>query len=384
MKPYTYGDIPDSIPTKRFICLGENLWNLFKELGWGYFDQEYTDTDLKFFQKIPEFLSDKFQRTVQTAKKCMDGKIEDPEKVFTTWFFPPVLYVRSDLQMGTTKLIYGNSTDITFIIINDINYDIELLVNGHMEDGIPVDYWIIKRGDELFDRRHMKLGFKLREIPKKTKGFVKSGFRILDVLRDVRNERSPQWFDSAYSMCMVWASGATNMFLESSNYNSFAELWDGINAQKIYGMPDMWFGLVPWPPILKMLFSMGRPELIIRLAGLLSHNRLFINAYEPKHMHFMKTVAPEGLKFLIRNIKEIGIPTPRHSLGCNPPDLKNKKKFENEEFDFFYPSGTRIMPYEWDITDEEVFSGIYTDITHETPSEPFYGKEHIISMGIGK
>ena len=79
-----------------------------------------------------------------------------------------------------------------------------------------------------------------------------------------------------------------------------------------------------------------------------------------------------------------GVPTPKMSLGCSPPDLKNKKKFKNEIFHWEYPNGEGIYPYEWGLTDEEVFGGIYTDITHETPDEPFYGKEHIINMGIGR
>ena len=61
----------------------------------------------------------------------------------------------------------------------------------------------------------------------------------------------------------------------------------------------------------------------------------------------------------------------------------NKKKFKNEEFDWIYPEGTRIKPFEWDLAEEDVFSGIFTDITHKTPAKKFYGKEHIISTGIG-
>ena len=92
---------------------------------------------------------------------------------------------------------------------------------------------------------------------------------------------------------------------------------------------------------------------------------------------FFKEKVPEFWEFLIRNWKERGVTTPRQTLGCTPPDLRNKKKFKKEEFDFNYPKGNRIYPFEWDLTDEEIFGGIYTDITHKTPSEEFYGKEHI-------
>ncbi|MFX0134249.1 MAG: hypothetical protein ACFFDN_11455 [Candidatus Hodarchaeota archaeon] len=383
MSPYTYGDIPDDFVTKGFVPLGEHIYKLFLELGHDYFTEVTSSSEISFFSEAAEIISEKFKIAVESAKKVISGEIQNPEKVLSTWFFPPVMYVRSDLQMGTTKLIYGNSTDITFICINDTTFQPELLINGHMEDGVPVDYWYILGEDEVFERRHMKLGMKLREIPEKTKDFVKGGFRMLDVLRDVRNERSPQWGDAAYSMCMLWISGAINMFVEPSSWNALAQIWDGVNAKKIYGRPDHFFCYVPWPPILNVLFAMGRPEWTMRLTGLTTSHRLFVNGFEPHMMNFYKEKVPEVWEWLIRNMMENGVPTPRMTLGCLPPDLKNKKKFKRHEFNWIYPEGPRVMPYEWNFTDDEVFGGIFTDITHETPSEPFYGEEHIISRGIG-
>lgn len=382
MTTHTYGDIPDKYESKEFAPLGENTWRYNKELGWDYFVDVVSGGG--FFSEAAEFLNEKFQVAVQTARKVVSGEIKDPENVLTPWFFPPVMYVRSDLQMGSTKLIYGNSTDITFICINDADYQIGLLINGHMEDGVPVDYWYLIGEDEVFERRHLKFGFKLRDIPRRTKNFVKSGYRILDILRDIRNERSPQWADSAYSMCMLWISGATNMFIEPSSWNALAQIWDGVNAKKIYGRSDHWFAYVPWPPVLNLLFAMGRPEWTIRLTGLTTSHKLFINGFEPRMIQFYKDVSPELWELLVRDMKERGVPTPRMTLGCKPPDLKDKKKFKNEEFDWVYPSGTKVMPAEWGLKEDELFNGIFTDITHETPSKPFYGKEHIISMGIGR
>ncbi len=384
MSPYSYGDIPDDFPSKVFTPLGEHLFKLFKEFGHEYFIGKTTTSEVGFFSKASEFLSEKFKTAVNTAKKVISGEIQHPENVLTTWFFPPVMYVRSDLQMGSTKLIYGNSTDITFICINDANYEPELLINGHMEDGVPVDYWYILGEDEVFERRHIKYGTRLREIPSKTKDFVKGGFQILDILKDVRNERSPQWSDSAYSMCMLWITGAINMFVEPSSWNALAEIWDGVNAKKIYGRPDYFYCYVPWPPVMNLLFAMGRPEFTMRLTGLLTNHQLFVNGFEPEMINFYKDVVPEVWDWLINNMKESGVPTPRQTLGCTPPDLKDKKKFKNLEFDWIYPEGARVKPFEWDLADEEVFSGIFTDISHETPAEQFYGKEHIVSKGIGE
>ncbi len=381
---HTYGDIPEDFPSKSLIPLGEHLWRLFQELGHEYWTEKTTDPEVKFMNSGSEFMHEKFKIAVDSAKKVMSGEIKDPENVLTTWFFPPVLYVRSDLQMGSTKLIYGESTDITFIVLNDANYELEMLINGHMEDGVPVDYWYLYSDDEVFERRHIKRGLRLREIPKNTKNFTKAGFYILDVLKDIRNERSPQWANSAYSMCMVWFSAAINLFSEPSSWSSLAGIWDGIVAQKVYGRPIPWFCYVPWPPIFNVLTTMGRPEWTMKLAGLLTSHRLFINGFEPKMQEFFREEVPEFWDFLIKTWKERGVTTPRQTLGCTPPDLKNKKKFKKEEFDWVYPKGTRVMPYEWGLTEDEVLNGIYTDITHKTPSQEFYGKEHITNIGIGR
>ena len=381
MPRYTYGDIPDTFPTKVYLPLGENILQHFLELGFDQYNKMINDPDVAFFKNCAEFLNEKFKIAVQSAKKVISGEIKDPENVITTWFFPPVLYVRSDLQVGTTKLIYGDSTDITFVAVNDFNHELELLLNGHMENGIPVDWWYILGGDEVFERRHIKLGLKLREIPKKTKNFTKSGGRILDILRDVRNERTPQWADSHYIICMIWICGAANMFTEASNWNALAAAWDGVNSKRIYGLPDIQFLFYPWPPIGQIMYMMRRPDFTAKMTGLLTSHKLLIYGFEPKMIQFFKQNIPRIWEILNRNLKERGVPTPKMTLGCKPPD---KKMLKNGKFDWVYPEGTRIMPYEWGLTDEEIIGGIYTDIDHETPEEPFYGKEHIILRGVDR
>ncbi|NVM53904.1 MAG: hypothetical protein HWN66_09395 [Candidatus Helarchaeota archaeon] len=384
MPQHTYGEIPDSIPIKKMIPIGEHIWRIIQEYGWDYYYKQISDPEVDFFPKLGDAVNEKFQTAVEAAKDVLDGKIKNPEKVFSTWFFPPLIYVRSDLQMGTTKLIYGDSTDITFVVMADDTSQVELLINGHMEDGLPADYWYIKKDDEIFDRRHMKLGIKLREIPNYTKDVMKSGFHIIDVLRDVRNERSPHWADSAYSICMVYVSGGINMSCDLSNWANLGGVWDGLSSKKIYGAPDYWFCYVPWPPLLGMLMRMGRSSWTVRMTGLLTNHQLFINAFEPKHKALFKYGTPELWQYLVNDIKQRGVATPKMTLDCTPPALKDKKKFINEEFDWIYPSGSRIMPFEWGLTEDEVFGGIITDITHETPPAEFYGGEHVLSKGIGK
>jgi hypothetical protein len=383
MPQYTYSDIPDTVVTKPMIPIGEHIWNIVKEYGWEWFVDHLSGGPTGFYPDLGDAVNEKFQFSVKAAKKVLDGKMEDPSKVFSTWFFPPLIYVRSDLQTGSTKLIYGDSTDITFIVMSDITSKVNLLINAHMEDGIPVDYWYIKGDDEIFDRRHMKLGFPLRDIPKRTKDVMKSGNRIIDILRDVRNERSPQWSDSAYATCMVWVSGGINIQSEFSNWGDLANVWDGLSSKRIYGTPDYWFCYVPWPPLLGTLINIGRGGWTVRMTGLLTDFQLILDPFEPK-LKKIYTNIPEFWAYTMKGVKERGVATPSMILNCHPPDLKDKKVVKREEFNWTYPEGSRIKPFEWDLTEDEVFGGIVTDITHDTPPEEFYGKEHITSIGIGK
>ena len=384
MPQYTYGDIPDTVPTKRMLPIGEHIFQLICNYGWEWFVKAVGDKEVDFFPKLGDAVNEKFQTSVEAAKKVMTGQITNPAEIYTTWFFPPLIYVRSDLQTGSTKLLYGDSTDITFIVMKDSTASVELLINGHMEQGVPADYWYIKGDDEILDRRHLKLGYKLREIPQKTKDVMKAGLQIIDILRDVRNERSPQWALSTYSMCMVWVSGGINITCEPSNWGDLADVWDGLNSKKIYGAPDYWFCYVPAPPLLGTLMSLGRPGWTVRMTGLLTNHQLFINAFEPKHKQLFKEGTPEIWTYMVSDMKERGVATPRMILNCKPPNLKDKQIIHEAKFDWTYPEEPRVTPFEWDLTEDEIFGGIITDITHDTPIEPTYRKNHIISLGIGK
>ncbi|MHA1425788.1 MAG: hypothetical protein ACTSQI_07355 [Candidatus Helarchaeota archaeon] len=379
----SFGEIPDSVLSKRMLPIGEHIWQLLKINGWNWFVHHFKGGATGFYPDLGDAVNQKFQTSVDAARKVLNGTIKDPSNTYATWFFPPLIYVRSDLQIGTTKLIYGDSTDITFLVMSDVTGMVELLINGHMENGIPLDYWYIQGDDEILDRRHLKLGIKLREIPRRTKDMMKTGFRVTDILRDIRNERTPQWADSAYNICMVFASGGINISAEPTNWGDLAAVWDGLSTKRIYGAPDYWFCYIPWPPLLNTLTLVGRSGWTTRMAGLLTNHKLFINAFEPKHKAVFKEGVPEFWEYVVSDMKGRGAATPRMVLNCISPDLKDRKKFQQEQFDWTYPNEARIKPFNWGLTEDAVFGGIITDITHDTPPESTYGKEHLIALGIG-
>ena len=237
----TYGDIPDTLRTKKFLPISFNMWPIIKNFGWDYSKKAM---DLVFDQYY-YLARERLDEAIFTAKEIIDGKIKNPEKIFTFFFFPVVFGIRTDLQVGTTKLLYGSSTDSTFILIDDFTGEIGTFFNCHMESGIPVDWFMVRRDDELLDRRHIKLGYKLKDIPKHFNTLSKSGQKIIDVLKDIRNERAPQWKNSTYHVVMVWMSAACNLGIEISNYESIANIYDGISAPRIWGLHDVYFEYVP-------------------------------------------------------------------------------------------------------------------------------------------
>lgn len=333
---------------------------------------------------IYDFLRIRLGASIKTAKAVLDGEIEHADKVLSYLLFPPILPIRGDLNQGAVKLVYGESVDMTFVIVNDLNEEIFFLFNGHCEDGIPVDWWLIGQDDELLDRRHLKLGFKLREIPKKTKGFLKSGERLMSILKDVRNERTPQWTNSSYIICMVWGSGVLNLISEPSNYEQFGWLWDGINSSSKLGFNDTYFGYVPWPSLLYTYMMAGKKKWTLNLTGLTTGQHEFIMPLEE-----------EGTKWIVENLPELwdlgviearrqGVPFPWQSLDCNLPNYKKKATFEKEQFEYQYPPGDWITPDALELTVEDTCRGIYLDIDHETPKNVKASHSNIISIGIGK
>ncbi len=379
---YTYGDIPDTIPTKPFTPLAKHIWRLHQEYGY--------DLQLRMITASVDYmyaeLKERLDTTISAAKAIMEGKIQDPEKIVSYTLFPPVLSIRGDLAQGLNKLLFGESTDTTFVVLNDAeDGKIFFILNAHCEDGIPVDWWLVKPDDELLDRRHMKLGYKIRDLPSKIKfNFTDIGSKLQDILRDVRNERAPQWTNSTYIIGMVWGGAMANMLLERSSWEAMAGIWDGISAKKAYGMPDYWFAFVPWPPMIQTMGLSGRKSFTLRMAGLATGHQLYLQGLEKVGISWLKDNFPETWSVAIeKQLKEIGIPPPIQTCDCQLPNTKDKKTYKESAFDWKYPNPDEFIQLDdLGITFDEAMEGVFTDITHE--SEGPFTKDNVISIGLGK
>ncbi len=382
MVKYHYGDVPDDIVTKPFIPLGYNVYTLFREVG-----HEYLNDALSALTgSLYDFAVVRLDEAIFTSRDLIAGKLSQPDKVLLYAFFPPVITLQVDLQQGVNKLLYGDSASTAFCVVNDITREIVFILCSHQEDGIPVDWWIAGPDDELLERRHIKLGMKLRDIPKKTKSLYKVGERLTHILQDIRNERTPQFSLSAFVVCPVYGTGACNFLVENSNWEVLSGLCDGMNSKDQYKLPDYWFCYVPWPPFVRTLAMLGRGNFAKRLAGLSTDFKLFSQPVEEEMRSLLKQKVPEvwDINF-VRKWNERGLPTPRMSIECQLPDFKDGRTYIEEKFDWVYPGDMKAITLEdLDMTIDDALHGIYLDITHETELDEVMDTSKIISTGYGR
>jgi len=381
-----YGDIPETLKTKSFLPLAHNMWPIIQKYGWDY----SRDAMDKVFKDYYNLVKVRLDEAILTAKSIINGKINRPDRVLTYFFFPVVFCIRGDLQSGTTKLLFGESCDTTFILLDDFNEGtIGLMFNCHMEDGVPVDWWLVDPENEggVLERRHLKLGFKLKELPAKISPLYKSGQRIIDVLRDIRNERTPQWSTSSYHVCLCWMSEACNLGIEINNHESFAGVFDALTAKSRWKLFDNYVSLVPWPPLIPTFLQLGRGSFTSRLAGLFCEDYLYLQgiAGGDYWIPWMKEVIPEIYDMALRErLEERGVKYPISILNCKLPNLLDKAVYKQSDFKWEYPEGKRILAEDLGLSVEEILEGLYLDVTHETLATIPITSKDILSHGLGR
>jgi len=373
-----YGDIPEDVRAKPFLPTMQNwMWKIFKTLGWEKTEQYiHVAEDCAYY-----FFEERLNESIRTSQAVHNGRITEHEKVLSYITAIPPLTIRSDLCQGTTKLIGGESLDVTWIPMSDFNQEVFKFLNTHLEDGVPVDWWIVNRDDELLDRRHMKLGIKIRDMPTKLKAFTKFGTKVKEVLMDIRNERTPQWSSSHYITAPVWVSYAVEEFMASSNFESIAGMYQGWAAKDRFKLPDYCFTLHPWPTILNMMFQGGSASLQYKLSGLTTKSYLYIQPIEKRTMQHFHDNMPVAVDLMKESYAK-GFPFPIQTIKSTLPNLKDKSnpgmRFQKE-----YPKGNFITMEDLNISFEDAVNGVFTDITHETDPGEKVDESRIISRGIG-
>ncbi|NVM01730.1 MAG: hypothetical protein HWN67_05320 [Candidatus Helarchaeota archaeon] len=391
---FHYGDIPDNFTTKPFFPLGRHLWRGLRELGWEYW-QKGINGLAKEEGGVYDFLKSRLDSSIITAKEVIDGKIlpEDAKRMLSYNLFPPVITLRADLCQGFMRLMMGDSVDTTFVILDDEKNEIFFMLNSHEEDGIPVDFWVVTPQDrDLLERRHMKLGYKLIDFPKRFKDKNKMAHAILDVLRDVRNERTPQWSDSFYVIAVAWMSSCVNSIYIVSNYEAMVSLWDYFNPKE-YGLPFEWVGYYPTPPTLTTFMYMKRPEFGLRFASMMFGNYLYCQGVEDNIYDWSMEEIPELFNIIFQyqwENPEVGIQMPMECIHYYPPILKKKETYERELFDFrinkkvVKKKHPVITLESFNMDFDEARTGVFTDISHQTEPNETIDESRVVSIGLGK
>ena len=145
-KKFTYGDIPDILVTKRYFPLARHLWRIYTELGYEDLVEEALPN--LSVDMIYDVFKARLDQSMATAKDVLDGTITNPDKRLAWMLFPPVVPLRADLTQGTNKLLFGESLDVTFYVMNDVDQELVFLFNGHIEHGVPVDWWVVGPDDD--------------------------------------------------------------------------------------------------------------------------------------------------------------------------------------------------------------------------------------------
>ncbi len=376
---FTFSDIPDNVKAKPYLPLLTNVWEIYQTYGW--------DRTLRFIDEcklgVYDFFEARLNESIGTSKDLLNGKFAEPEKVLSYILVIPSLTIRSDLIQGTQKLIAGDSADMTFISLDDVTGEIFCLLNGHLEDGIPVDWWLVRPEDELLDRRHLKLGYKLREIPRRFNNITKASEKLIEVFRDIRNERTPQWATSIYYSASVWVSFALNVIFEPSNFESIASTFDGWAAKQQHKLPDYLFCFHPFPSILNMFFLQGREQFANKLSWLTTEGHLYLQPFEESTLEVVMDLHAEIFELYKKGILEEGVPFPIQTLKSTFPNEKNKKDPDNR-FNMKYPEGKFVQMDDLGLEFDEVLKGAYLDISTETPVTDPIDPSKVLSTGIGR
>ncbi|NVM53202.1 MAG: hypothetical protein HWN66_05825 [Candidatus Helarchaeota archaeon] len=378
-------EIPDSYYSKRFIPLADNLFTALRlSDSWN----QYVNERLIGEESLETIIRTRIDESMETDKAIRAKRISKKRMQETVcfWGYPPMLPIRMDMARLSTTMIYGPSVDISFAYLSDEDRDLSFIFNIHVEESEMKDLWFISKEEEpeIYNRRHMKLGIRLADLGKKIKDNVEVAKRIKDILIDIRNERTPQWTQSAYYIAVFFMVGVINITLELSNWNSMGMTWDGVNAADRYGLPNCTFTYEPLPPILNMMFQLERPMWIERLTSALMNNQLYWSHSEMSTLEEMKQRSYDFYDIFLRFYSwqlHKGIVLPSQTLKAIPPVYDNTKN-EWTKYGFEYPAGPRIHFRDLGLTFEEALSGVLFDITHKSKIEQVT-RDNIVSIGNG-
>ncbi len=226
---------------------------------------------------------------IDVCKKAVTEKPEITELIKSKWLchlsHPPAYMVRPDLGFSTTQMLYGKYATTMWCHIDWWRGEFVWLQGYHNEDGVPVQHWIIGTSSEIaqhfdeedrqklltpsdfmavpsditapLERRHLRTGIKLKEIPKKSPYDIFKWLGLArDVVKDMREEMFPKWTHATLYMSPSpgnFGIGSQHTFWTAQFWSL---VWMAMNATRLLGIPMIFYTYEPLPPILNTLLAL--------------------------------------------------------------------------------------------------------------------------------
>lgn len=256
---------------------------------------------------------------------------------------PPAYLCRSEIGKASCQALFGKYATVEYVHVDDFSREVYWIVGYHNEEGLPVHLWTLGVSEDIakyfdaedesvftqsteartgaskaelnerLDRRHLRTGIRVRDIPKKYWDPYDWGMAARDVISDLRVEGFPKWIHATlYLACVsTIASTIAQNALTSSEF--FIYVYYGLNT-KALGLEYNAFGYVPIPPLLNTLLNLPQETFVKRMS------ELFLGGHDAFHKCACKEKKIPHIFKLKKFIFEHGHFSPTYK-GIPPPQV---------------------------------------------------------------
>jgi hypothetical protein len=252
----------------------------------------------------------RIHQAIEISNRCIKEEIPKEDiywsKNLCYLSHPPAYLCRPDVGRSSCVALYGKYATVEYVHVDDFTREVYWIYGYHNEDGIPVHTWTIgvdkdtskyfdagdeaaftqstptrtgadiKELDERLDRRHLRTGVKIREIPTKYWDPYDWGMAVRDVIEDLRTEHFPKWIHATLYASCVSANTSTIAQNALTSSEFFLYVYYGLNTTAM-GINYNLFAYVPLPPMLGILINLPQETFVKRMS------QLFLGGYDAFH-----------------------------------------------------------------------------------------------------
>lgn len=171
-----------------------------------------------------------------TGLEAMDEILT--EEMYTGYgMYPPVVVLPLRLGPAVSVLLYGQSVDTCWTCLDQFTMENMWAVDWHFEDGLQTanNWWYLDDDwKPIMERRHLRTGEKFKYLCVQ-RPLAEGGFMVMDIMKDLRNERTPEYANSA----MYYHGYVDNVSIQAQ-YPSRSEL-EIVGLINVYFSPRVGF-----------------------------------------------------------------------------------------------------------------------------------------------